>query len=209
MIYLIDDKKQRQSNFGWNSNMLNDYRVVLCPIYSKQQLDTVRETIFSGNNVILFHDSFFDNPLNKHEKNPIEIRQELIKYATREKRIVVFFSGSIGSRNIEDTITHVPVEILYQNLEVFCKAYQTDNNATLVNLIVYGKEYFIVEQLIIKKRIWDLLYDFDNSSEFILTQKLSKELDNIERITGKNINTNIITVGYFKYCINEILRHNE
>jgi hypothetical protein len=204
MIYLIDDKKQRQINFGWNTEKLSNYAQILQPIYSKEELDNLRETIFSSDNTILFHDSFFDNPINKHDKNSIEIRQELIKYASREKRTVVFFSGSIASRNIEDSIAYLPVEILYNNLEVFCQNYIGNQGVSLINIIVYGKDYAKEEQLIIKNNIWNLLYDCENSSKLIVNQKIINELDRIKSMTGKEIDANNITIHYFKYRINEI-----
>lgn len=204
MIYLIDDKKQRQINFGWNTEKLSNYAQILQPIYSKEELDNLRETIFSSDNAILFHDSFFDNPINKHDKNLIEIRQELIKYASREKRTVVFFSGSIASRNIEDSIAYLPVEILYNNLEVFCQNHIGNHGVSLVNIIVYGKDYAKEEQLIIKNNIWNLLYDCENSSKLIVNQKIINEMDRIKSMTGKEIDANNITVQYFKYRLNEI-----
>lgn len=126
MIYLIDDKTNRQEDFGWNENKKNSYSGVLISISRYKEIEEIeeRKKIFSDNNIILFHESFFDSIENKHGKDANEIRNNLIKN-TKEKQNfkVIFFSGSYNSREINETGGSMPVSILYQNLAFFLNNY--------------------------------------------------------------------------------------
>ena len=66
MIYLIDDKRIRQNDNGWSAEKVGLFKDILAPIYSAEELTDLRkEVLFIESNVILFHESFFDNPENK------------------------------------------------------------------------------------------------------------------------------------------------
>lgn len=185
MIYLIDDKKIRQTDNGWPTEKLNNFKNVLTVIYLANELnDETKKEIFKDSNVILFHESFFDNPNNKHVKDGNQIRQRLIDYANANKTILVFFSGSIGNRTIQETIAYLPTNVLYSNLEVFINSY--NSNQVKIDQLVYGNNYEQEEKLLIKQKIWNILYDLDSipKNNPIFESELSKlNLD----ITTNNI----------------------
>jgi hypothetical protein len=158
MIYLIDDKRIRQKDNGWFFEKIQKFNTILTPIYSANELTVeIRNEIFSGSNVILFHESFFDNPENKHRKEVDKIRQNLIEYANKNKTILVFFSGSIGNRVINENIAYLPTNILYSNLEVFIDS--VIKGLFNINYLVYGDNFKREETLLFKQKIWNTLYD--------------------------------------------------
>jgi CheY-like chemotaxis protein len=149
MIYLFDDKINRQKDAGWDEQRFVQFSKIIKPIYlySEVQDDLKRREIFSSGNIILFHESFFDNVLNKHHKDGIAIRNKLNYFAAENKDFrLIFFSGSINSRSLNDNVGHVPVSILYQNLDIFCSNVKLDD----VNLhyLLYGANYKIEEILL-------------------------------------------------------------
>lgn len=158
MIHLIDDKKIRQNDNGWSAEKLGLFKDILTPIYSAEELtDFKKKELFIESNVILFHESFFDNPRNKHTKDADKIRQDLIQFANKYKTILVFFSGSIGNRVINKNIAYLPTNILYSNLETFLNYY---SNAQInIDYLVYGDNIKREENLLIKQKIWNSLYD--------------------------------------------------
>ena len=153
MIYLIDDKTNRQEDFGWNENIIESYTDVLVSISRYNQIEEIelRKLMFSDNNIILFHESFFDNIENKQNKDVNEIRNDLIKN-TKEKQNfkVIFFSGSYNSREINETGGSMPVSILYQNLAFFLNNY-IETETTELKFLFFGKNPEI-ENILIHKR---------------------------------------------------------
>lgn len=204
MIYLIDDKIDRQKKLKWNSEFLKSFEDVLVPIYLKEDLDKFKNEIFKENNVILFHESFFDNPINFHEMDVLQIRDNLKKYSEEKSSIVVFFSGSIGSRYVENKIAYLPVQILYNNLESFCNEYRKSSESILIDKIVFGNNYLNEEILLRKNRIWNLLYDQDQNSLLKLTPVLNNEIEDIEKLLNRKLVTNDVTIEYLKYQIGKL-----
>jgi hypothetical protein len=181
MIYLIDDKRIRQKDNGWSVEKFENFKDILTPIYSVNELtDEKKEEIFLDSNVILFHESFFDNPENKNTKDADKIRQDLIKFANKYKTILVFFSGSIGTRVINENTAYLPTNILYSNLEAFINSYL--NAQINIDYLVYGDNIRREETLLIKQKIWNSVYDLNeipkNNIEF--KSELSKLNPNID-----------------------------
>jgi hypothetical protein len=181
MIYLIDDKRIRQKDNGWTIDKFENYEGILYPIYSVNELtQEVKNNIFSHAKIILFHESFFDNPENKHSKDVHRIRQDLISNANQNKSILVFFSGSIGNRTINENIAYIPTNILYSNLNVFLDSFSKgDIN---INYLVFGDNYKREKDLLIKQKLWNLMYELrevpKNNLEFSdLLLKLNLKID--------------------------------
>lgn len=181
MIYLIDDKRIRQKDNGWTFEKIQTFKNILIPVYSANELtDEIRNDILSGTNVILFHESFFDNPENKHRKYVDKIRQDLIEFANKNKIILVFFSGSIGNRVINENIAYLPTNILYANLEAFIDSFL--KGLFNISYLVFGDNFHREETLLLKKQIWKIIYDLNeipkNNIEFkALVLKLNPDLD--------------------------------
>jgi hypothetical protein len=209
MIYLIDDKKERQKNLGWDEVKLNAYIDILKPIYTSGQIEAERVNIFSADNIVLYHESFFDNPDNHHKKKSTEIKQDLIYFSEQNKFIVVFFSGSIGSKKIDNNTASIPVSTLYKNLKFFLNAYNNSNQEININQIAYGNDFKNEKMLEIKRKIWNLLFEKDNSSLFVNTGQLNLELDQIQKLTTSTLNLKDVTVEFLKFQINKILVINE
>lgn len=144
MIYLIDDKKPRQEGYGWNTDKINRHESILKPIYTYEEMkeDSFRRIMFEGDNIILFHESFFMG----QNRDIIDLRRN-IKTALENNinLIIVFFSGSISDRAIKNREVFMPVSSLYQNLDVFLEKYGSDDSR--IEYLVYGKNPEIERKL--------------------------------------------------------------
>jgi CheY-like chemotaxis protein len=162
MIYLIDDNQKRQQDSGWSDDKFEVYKDFIYPIYRLSELnDNLRNALFRNeNNVILFHESFFENLENKQDNDVNDIRNKLEKLSkTTPNRYYVTFSGSNSERNLNEnnTAASIPVHILYNNLEVFIQQYQKSNQYNL-KYLVFGAnpdiEQFLIEVLNKSKRLF-------------------------------------------------------
>lgn len=162
MIYLIDDNKKRQLDSGWGDSKFEEYKNFIHPVYRLSEVtDDLRNELFSNkNNVVLFHESFFENFENKQTKDVNDIRNKLEKLSDiTSNRYYVIFSGSNSERKLNEnnTSASIPVHILYNNLEFFIKQYQNSNEYNLKYLL-YGAnpdiEPFLLEELNKAKRLF-------------------------------------------------------
>ena len=84
MIYLIDDKKSRQEQLGWNELKFKKYNSIIKTIYSYKQIKeedlNTDNKIYSNTSIIFFHESFFDHVEYSNKKDSVEIRNELISW---------------------------------------------------------------------------------------------------------------------------------
>jgi CheY-like chemotaxis protein len=127
MIYLIDDKKDRQEkDYSWSSKRLNVYHDILQPIYNLEELQKNSNEIFQEAKVILYHES-------------------LTEYARNKGKYLVYFSGGSDTRQIDENIAYIPDSILYHNLDFFLKAFiKNDFN---IGYLVYGSDPKLEEKL--------------------------------------------------------------
>lgn len=172
MIYLIDDKIDRQKkDYHWDSERFERFREFIKPYYRYHEIveKNNNEKIFKDGNVILFHESFFDNPENVRQKDVVQIREELLQRAKNKQNHVVFFSGSKNNRtlSLENYAAYLPVSTLYQNLEAFVIKY-SENDLNLKYLL-YGSTNVDVEEELNEKIVeGNNIFDVD---EIISTQK--------------------------------------
>jgi CheY-like chemotaxis protein len=151
MIYIFDDKRNRQDGYRWTKEKFMQYADFVNPVYhySEVQEDSERNKIFSEGNTILFHESFFDADFNRHHKEAIEIRRKLENFAqTHPNFSLVFFSGSKSSRLLNKNVAYLPVSILYQNLDEFIQ--QTKRGIVDLKYLLYGKKPNIEQELVEK-----------------------------------------------------------
>jgi CheY-like chemotaxis protein len=154
MIYLIDDNKRRQQDSGWSDDKFQEYKDFIFPIYRLFEVtDDLRNELFrSENNVILFHESFFENIENRQDRDVNDIRNRLEKLSNKNSNICyVVFSGSNSERKLNEINKSgsIPVHILYNNLEVFIQQYQNTKEYDLKYLL-FGN-YPEIEPLLLEK----------------------------------------------------------
>jgi CheY-like chemotaxis protein len=148
MIYLIDDKKHRQEkDYKWTSQKLESYHEIIRPIYNLEQLKQNRNNVFKESDVILYHESFIDKSILSDEA--AQKRKELTEYAHNMGKNLVYFSGGIDTRKLENNIAYIPDAILYQNLEFFLKGYK--NNDLDLRYLLFGSDPKLEEKLIKKQ----------------------------------------------------------
>jgi hypothetical protein len=157
MIYLIDDKIIRQEkDYKWTSNRFVHFKKYIQPIYSLESIESSRSVIFKEGNIILYHESFLDASEIQDEAS--ERRNKLNDFAKDENSWLVYFSGSYSSRDISGNIVHMPVSVLYNNLEVFVSKYSVgDFN---INYLLFGGNPNLDEELLSK--LTEAVYDADS-----------------------------------------------
>lgn len=159
MIYLIDDKKNRQSDYGWSKVKLDKYLDFLIPIYTYTEIEKIedRTEIFREGNTIIFHESFFDNINITHRANSLEIRKKLYDFSNNNEDFnLVIFSGSKNSRKLAKNIASLPVSIMYQNLEIFLqKIINKDFN---LEYLLFGNNIELEKELVEKFKTWNSNY---------------------------------------------------
>lgn len=165
MIYLIDDKINRQMNAGWDLDKFKEYEKYIVPIHTYSDMKNLdyRKSMFSSDNVILFHESFFHNEVNTQLADINDIRNNLEEFAKNNpSAYYVSFSGSNSTRNLQNNAGSLPVNILYQNLEYFISSVQK-NNKYDISFLFYGENHTIEKELL---SIVDVkIKDFDQGSK--------------------------------------------
>jgi len=209
MIYLIDDKKERQKNLGWGKDKLLNYKDILMPIHTIEEIEKVKKIMFSIENIVLYHESFFDNPINLHKKSSSEIKQDLINLSDKYRIIVVFFSGSISSKNIINKRASLPVSTFYKNLAFFLDSYRILKQDIDLNQIAFGNDFKREKLLELKLKIWNLLFDKKNPDLFVNNEELNILLDEFQKITSLTLQIKDITNEFLKFQINKIYETNE
>lgn len=157
MIYLIDDKKDRQyKDFGWSEEKFAQYSDFINPLYSIEEIAQVGQDLYKEKNIILYHESFLD--FTNDSKKAIEQRNKLQNIAETNKDLsLAFFSGSQGSRSINGNIAYLPVSILYQNLEIL--ANQHKQGSIELKYLLFGRKPEIEEEL------YNILYQVNREIE--------------------------------------------
>jgi hypothetical protein len=184
MIYLIDDKKQRQELLRWNHSKFEKYNSILKTVYSYNQIKeeglNTDDNIYSNNSVILFHESFFDNVDNFHKSDSLKTRNNLIKWGLTRNVPIIQFSGSNNSRSKNGNNVSLPVKILYQNLELFINSITSDDNLDKsLKILMFGENFNIEEILQLKKEIWE--------TRFKLSPLLNNKIIEFNTLTNKSI----------------------
>lgn len=184
MIYLLDDKKKRQSSYGWTEDILNKYKDVLRSISTSNEAIRFKDSIFSEDeNVILFHESFFDTSDSIHRKESLQIKIDIEKYALNNLNCnLAVFSGSKNSRKKINNLIHLPVSVLYKNLEIFLEKYRTNDNR--MEYLLYGENFLLEERLNVQLEIYKLLFTkvlVENPSS------LNEKIERFNELSGKTI----------------------
>lgn len=160
MIYLIDDKKDRQhKDFGWSEEKFAQYADFIKPLYSIEDIAQIGEDLYKEKNIILYHESFLD--FTNDSKKALEQRKKLQNIAETKKDLsIAFFSGSQGSRSLNGNIAHLPVSTLYQNLEVL--ANQHKQGSIELKYLLFGRKPQIESDL--NKILIDANRSIENNS---------------------------------------------
>ena len=187
MIYLIDDIVSRQKDYGWSKEKFKIYASKLKVFHNYNEFKNIdiRTEIFQNKNIILFHESFFDSVDNNHKEESLFIRKKLDEFAgLNGNNKLVYFSGSKKARDLNKNIAHLPVDILYKNLEVFIT--NTDENQSNLKYLLFGNKPELESILIKKLEIWNFLYkaqelEIESNKEWKL-KELVKDLNAIQKI---------------------------
>lgn len=201
MIYLIDDKKLRQQDFGWKHEDFAKHYNFITLIYNLKDLEEERTNLFKKDNIVLFHESFFDNPINISKDNSDILRQEFIDEAQDKTTKVIIFSGSVASRKVDGYLAYCSPANIYKNLNFVLNKAKKDQAEISIKDLLFGENYKVEEILHLKSQIWDLLYRSENT--FTLNNKLNSLINQFNQITGKGISvSNEIDIHSLKNALN-------
>lgn len=144
MIFLLDDKKIRQKDFGWTEEKFAQYVSHIKPLYTIDDVVKIGENLYDAGNIILYHESFLD--FTDDSDKALKQRNKIAKMAEANNRLsVAFFSGSQSSRSLNTNIAYLPVANLYQNLEVLIQHHNKDNSN--LKYLLFGENPEIEEEL--------------------------------------------------------------
>lgn len=150
MIYLIDEKTNRQSSFGWNAEKFEKYKELICPIhdyYVFSDNNFVNEILSTGN-VVLMHESFFNGIDLDKKAMANDFQNKLDSFANDRKVFVAYYGGSKRSRKIDGNKAYLPVSVFYEHLEVYLENCQSGKMD--INYLLWGNNPQIEKQLIDK-----------------------------------------------------------
>ncbi|MEN9548972.1 MAG: hypothetical protein RIR12_1563 [Bacteroidota bacterium] len=218
MIYIFDDKKNRQEVYKWTKERFEFHKAFVTAIheYSEVQNLDVRKKLFIAGNVILFHESFFDADFNRHHKEAVVIRRELEEFANNNPNFfLTFFSGSKGSRFLNNNVAYVPVSILYQNLEEFILKSKTGNID--LKYLLFGRNPNIEIELVEKLRSANasllnlsLPFTIPNGASILIATTIDHDrLPQIVTGAGYNMNLSSDNDVNIDELINTILKANQ
>jgi CheY-like chemotaxis protein len=176
MIYLIDDRKHRQEEGGWSSEKFSAYTEYIKPIYIYEELSNLSNEIFSSGNIVLFHESFIDKTSRAHDSLIKDFEIKLKNEVKKDDNFkLVYFSGSKKFRNLKDEIGYLPVEIVYQNLDVFIDKIK----GGIIDLkhLLYGNNHQIEENLYNQLRLKNETIEDFQISDAISANFVAKTLD--------------------------------
>lgn len=143
MIYIIDDKKSRQKDFGWSEERFETNSVDITPIWSIEELNEKKEAILQDGNIVLFHESFFSSESADKSAEIESFKRELTENANN--LYITYFSGSKSGRKVEDRVCMLPPDVLYSNLEVFIDKLRAGDLS--FRYLAFGENYQIEEIL--------------------------------------------------------------
>lgn len=186
MIYIFDDKRLRQYRYNWTEERFDQYSNYIHPIYhySDVENDTERKKIFSKENIVLFHESFFDAEFNKHIKESLIIRRDLETFAQENSNFyLAFFSGSKNERTLKHNVAYLPVSVLYQNLEELI--IQSRNGYPDLKYLLYGKRPEIEKDYV--EKLMDANLSFESKTlinpslgeNILFARSISNQVPNI------------------------------
>jgi hypothetical protein len=163
MIYIIEDKIQRQYTFApWlEKNEVHKYKIIT--ITNRKEFENFKDDIKKSAKLIGFHDSFFNDSTNSHEQfDPKEIKEHLINYCVKHGIHIVTFSGGGYKTNIDKKgFSHtIPDDIFYSNLLAFL------NNLPQIEPLIlgYGKNFKYEEVLRTREALMHRLFLVPNDS---------------------------------------------
>lgn len=123
MIYLIDDKTSRRTDYGWSDTKIEEYSDILTSISDFENFSVCMDVIHHAGSVIIYHESFIDVVGDAYKKG---VSQWLKNIEKNQGVVIAYFSGSKSQRSIntDGNICYLPPHILYSNLECFLQHYR-------------------------------------------------------------------------------------
>lgn len=146
MIYIIDDKKSRQKDFGWCKERFEAYsdnKITITPIWSIEELNEEKEAILQDGNIVLYHESFFSTE-NADKTAIIESFKRRLQ-ENANNLYITYFSYSKSGRYVKEQMCMLPPDILYSNLDVFINKLRAGDLS--LRYLAFGENYQIEETL--------------------------------------------------------------
>jgi len=178
MIYLIDEKLNRQQSYGWDMNRFEKYaeKITLISDFKMLQEVTSKKLLEKSENVIMIHNSFFKN-LNVEEKELFDFKNRI---RTNQIKLVIF-GGSFNKTSANNRELEMPVSAFYKNLDLYLNH---ENDDLLI--LAYGKNAEKEKWLVIKNKVANFLFAFDNN--YMLSDNEVFEIQQMSEFNDRIIN---------------------
>jgi hypothetical protein len=152
MIYLLDNKKERQE-VRYNIDSFHNYQDIF---KIKNVVNDVNSTPFLDNaSCIIFHASFPTKGLLMKIRNEYDDTPKV--FFSNDYKIVKFVE--------KDFIQEIRADILYQNLRYFLDDYRITNTPNL-KILAFGENYRQAEVSKLKDIVYYALFDYDYETTF-------------------------------------------
>lgn len=204
MIYLVDEKKARQMDFGIDDNSLDVFKSSLVVVRNLSELKSHSGEFDNSDNWFLFHDSFLSNLGHKTED-----KQRLIDKSNSGEITLVLFGGS-GEFNIRQklgsTSFKMPVEVLYRNLIHFVKS--SELGKPDIDDLFFGKDKEYFELAEIRFQAIKHIYQFESNGQDYLPYNYAKNwkwFTSLLLANGKKIEEREYSVDEIKQLANSLI----
>ena len=212
MIYIIDDRKERQKKLA-PFIFEGEHDEMRC-IYTNEELGVKKQKMFNDAQFIFFHDSFFKKHENKHdEKSFDQIKSDFINYCQKNHIKVIVFSGDFPSRRIDENLGFLPVDIFYENLNVFYENYIKNNRE--LKLLAFGTNYKYEEIYRLRHNLFVKILEIESNyvtePTFIfdyckpILDIVSTKASELEEFLYDMIDDNLLTKDYLTSLINKYI----
>lgn len=145
MVILIDDKKSRQLDYGWNPQRFDEFKEKILPIRTYDFLENDYSFLLQEGNTILLHESFFNDIDDEHKALANCFSNIIEDYAKKKQIQVAYFSGSKTSRKIDGNIAYLPVYVMYEHLQQYLL--NSPNEDGSINYLLWGNNPLIEKEL--------------------------------------------------------------
>ena len=138
MIYLFDEKIDRQHDYGWSAEKFAQLENEdILKSFSSYDFLYDEDLLRGKCDIILRHESFFSGAPTEKKQNALAIENRMNEACERGVLMQVIFAGSKSSRKIDEGEAFMPVSVFYQNLDFFVEKYR--NGGWSLEDIVYGR----------------------------------------------------------------------
>lgn len=157
MILLLENKRDRIGGIERSGIQFTEYSEVI--LYD-EKCNNILDNFLENNNQFDKYDTIIIHESIYYEEKRESLFSQLEKYARKENKTLVKFSGSNSQSSFSKNILTLSAEKLYQNLETFLK----ENNSNIL-ILAYGRDWDLNPLLNTLEVLNIFIEDFEKDNE--------------------------------------------